>query len=258
LTIKIFKIFFRTGGCGGFWDKNLYPSIRGLDEKMDSFGGLELGLLVLESILLVATLVLLMFSIKEGRERDKLIMEVGRATKILTRHEYFITVTDNMMDSKEEVIGCITGRLPTGEDKKRTRDVVTNIEKLTRAGVKVKYLLPKFHDRLHVGWLYTQAGAEVRYSAFPQVDDFRYMVVDSRVSIIGIPERIGETQATKKGYCIPSEGLSSILKEHFNKSWDEGITYEQYVKETLQQTGASPRALAKELEMDESELRRFS
>lgn len=224
---------------------------------METIGGLGLGLLVLESVLLVATVVLLVFNIREGRERDKLIMEVSRATKILTRYEYFITVTDNMMDSKEEVIGCITGRLPTGEDKKRTSDIIHNIEKLAGAGVKVKYLLPKFHDRLHVGWLYTRAGAEVRYSGCPQVDDFRYMVVDGKVSIIGIPERIGEKQATKKGYCIPSEGLSSILKNQFNKCWDEGIVYEQYVKEILNQSGASPRALAQELEMDESELKRF-
>ena len=224
---------------------------------MEILGELGLGLLVLESVLLVVTVILLVFSIREGRERDKLIIEVGRATKMLSRHEYFITVTDSMMDAKEEVIGCITGRLPTGEDRKRTGDVINRIEKLASAGVKVKYLLPKFHDRLHVGWLYTQAGAEVRYIGCPLVDDFRYTVVDGKVSIIGIPENIGEKQATKKGYCIPSEGLSSILKDHFNGCWDEGITYEQYMKETLNQTGASPRGLAQELKMDESELERF-
>jgi hypothetical protein len=219
---------------------------------------LELGLLLLESVLLVATLILLTFSIKEGRQRDKLIMEVGKATRILSRHEYFMTVADNMMDAEVEVIGRITGRLPTGEDKKRTGEIVNNIKRLVKRGVRVRYIMPKFHDRLHLGWLYTRAGAEVRYGGCSQVGDFRYMVVDGRVSIIGIPEEIGEKEATKKGYFIPSEGLSSLLEENFNTCWEEGVTYEDYIRETLAQTGASPKALAQELRIDVSELEKYA
>lgn len=46
---------------------------------------LELGLLLLESILLVVTVTLLIFNIFEGKQRDKLLREVGRATQVLSR-----------------------------------------------------------------------------------------------------------------------------------------------------------------------------
>ena len=90
---------------------------------------MEFGLLVLESVLLVVTVILLVFSLKEGRGRDKLIMEVSKATRALTHHEYFLSVVDSMMDAKVEVKGCITGRMPEGEDIKRTRELVYQIEK---------------------------------------------------------------------------------------------------------------------------------
>jgi hypothetical protein len=143
-------------------------------------------LLILESVLLVATIILLVVSLREGRGRDSLIMELGKAVRVLTRHEYFLTVFDAMIDAKKEVVNII--------------------EKLVKEGVGVCYLLPKFQDRLHVGWLYSRAGAEVRYSACPLVEDFRYTVVDNRAALIGIPESTGEKEATKKGYPIPSEG----------------------------------------------------
>ncbi|MDO9288454.1 MAG: hypothetical protein Q7T83_06645 [Thermodesulfovibrionales bacterium] len=219
---------------------------------------IETGLLMLESILLVVTIILLIYSIKEGRGRKGLLLEVGKATKILTRQEYFLTVTDSMMDAKTEVIGAITGRLPAGDDKKRTQDVTTNIERLAKNNVSVKYLLPKFPDRLHIGYLYTKAGAEVRYSGCAVVHDIRYIVVDEKLVVIGIPESIGEKEATKKGYRIPSEGLAAILKEHFNGCWDKNIRYEDYVKEVIKQTGTTTRSLARELQIDEEELEKLT
>lgn len=219
---------------------------------------IETWLLVLESVLLLATIILLLFSIREGRGRKKLLLEVERATKVLTRQEYFLTVTDSMMNASTEIIGCITGRLPSGDDKKRTKDVIANIERLKANGVKVKYLLPKFPDRLHIGHLYTKAGAEVRYSNCAIVHDIRYMVVDDRVAVIGIPESTGEKEATRKGYRIPSEGLAAILKEHFYSCWDKNITFENYLKEVIKQTGATPKLLARELQIDEGELEKFT
>lgn len=219
---------------------------------------IETWLLVLESVLLLATIILLLFSIREGRGRKKLLLEVERATKVLTRQEYFLTVTDSMMNASTEIIGCITGRLPSGDDKKRTKDVIANIERLKANGVKVKYLLPKFPDRLHIGHLYTKAGAEVRYSNCAIVHDIRYMVVDDRVAVIGIPESTGEKEATRKGYRIPSEGLAAILKEHFYSCWDKNITFEDYLKEVIKQTGATPKLLARELQIDEGELEKFT
>lgn len=219
---------------------------------------IELILLILESLLLAFTIALLIFSLKEGRGRDKLIMEVSRATRVLTRHEYFLMVTDTMMDATSEVVACITGRMPSGEDKKRTQEVIYNIEKLAKNGVKVRYLLPKFQDRLHVGWLYTKAGAEVRYSGCPSVSDFRYTVVDAKKSIVGIPEHIGQMEATSKGYVIPSEGMSGILRDNFHQCWDGASTYEEFLKETMKLTGATTAALAREIKIEEAELNKIT
>jgi hypothetical protein len=118
--------------------------------------------------------------------------------------------------------------------------------------------MPKFPDRLHIGYMYKKAGAEIRYSDCVIVHDIRYMVVDDGVIVIGIPESTGEKEATKKGYRIPSEGLAAILKEHFYSCWDKNITFENYLKEVIKQTGATPKLLARELQIDEMELEKFT
>lgn len=217
----------------------------------------ETILLVLESVLLVATIILLLYSIREGKGRKNLLLEVGKATKILTRQEYFLTVTDSMMDARVEVVGFITGRPPAEDDKKRVRDIINNLEKLTKKDIKVKYLIPKFPDRLHIGYLYSRAGAEVRYGIGAIASDIRYIIVDDRFVVIGIPESMGEKEATKKGYRIPSESLAAILKDQFYRCWEESMTYEKYVKEAIKQTGLTPEQLGRELQIDETELKMF-
>jgi len=219
---------------------------------------IESALILLESLLLVLTVLLLLFSIKEGRGRRSLLLEVEKATKVLTRQEYFLAVIDSMMDSKVEIVGFITGRFPAGEDTKRTRAIINNIERLTKEGVSIKYMIPKFHDRLYVGHLYTKAGAQVRYSACHIVHDFRYIVVDDRLVVIGMPESTGEKEATRKGYSIPSEGLAAILKEYFYKCWEENTGYEEYFTEVIKQTGATPKLLSQELHIDEDEIKRIA
>lgn len=217
----------------------------------------ETILLILESTLLVATIILLLYSIREGKSRKNLLLEVGKATKILTRQEYFLTVTDSMMDAKVEIIGFITGRPPAEDDKKRVRDIINNIETLAKNGIKAKYLVPKFPDRLHIGYLYSKAGAEVRYNICTNANDIRYIIVDERFVVIGIPESTGEKEATKKGYRIPSEGLAVILKDHFYRCWEESMMYEKYVKEAIKQTGLTPKQLGRELKIDENEIKKF-
>jgi len=217
---------------------------------------LEVGLLILESVLLVVTIILLLYSLKEGRERNTLIKEVGRATKILTRQEYFLAIIDSMMDAKEEIIGCITGRMPMGQDKKMTRDIIETIKRLTAKGVKIKYLVPKFPDRLHIGVLYSNAGAEVYYSSCLMVHNLRFIIIDSRIVVIGIPESTGEKEATKKGYVIPSEGLAIVLKNYFYACEDQ-ITLNDYLKEVITQTGANVEQLAREYRLDPASLRKF-
>ncbi len=214
---------------------------------------IEIGLLILESVLLIVTIILLVYSIKEGKQRNKLLIEVSRATKVLSREEYFLTVIDSMMDAKKEIIGTITGRPPKGDDRKLTRNVTEIIEKLSKKGVKITYLLPKFPDRLHIGYLYSKAGAEVRYSNCVMVHNLRFIVVDEKSVVLGIPELTGEKEATKKGFRIPSEGLAVILKEYFNQCENQ-MGFVDYLREVVSQTGASTSQIAKEFEIEESGL----
>jgi len=217
---------------------------------------IEIGLLLLESVLLVATIILLVYSIREGKQRDNLLMEMGKATKILTRQEYFLMVIDSMMGAKDEIVGCITGRIPGGEDRQMTRDIIATIEDLSKNKVRVKYLLPKFPDRLHIGYLYTKAGAEIFYSSCLMVHNMRFIIVDERIIIIGIPEIVGETEATKKGYRIPSEGLAMVLRNYFN-TCEKQTNFTDYIKEVMNQTGATLQHLAREYKIDEHELIRL-
>jgi hypothetical protein len=210
--------------------------------------------MVLESLLLVATIVLLVYNIHEGKQRDNLLREVGKATKVLTRQEYFFSVMESMLDAEREIIGCITGRPPSGDDIKMTRNFVGAIEKMTEKGVHIKYLLPKFPDRLHIGVRYTKAGAEVLFSSCLMVHNMRFSIVDERIVVLGIPESMGEMEATKKGYRIPSEGLAMILKNYFD-TCEKRTSLKEYLREIIEQTGATPEHLAREFHVDEKDLR---
>jgi hypothetical protein len=212
------------------------------------------GLLLLESVLLVATLVLLIYGVYEGKRRDELLREVGRVTKVLTRHEYFFAIMEAMHSAKQEILGCITGTPPTGDDVKMTSHFAEAIRNMTKKGVKVMYLLPKFPDRIPIAVQYTKAGAEVLFSSCLMVHSIRYTVVDERVVVLGIPESIGEREATKKGYTIPSEGLAMVLKNYFNECEDK-TSLKAYLQEVCRQTGATVEHLAREFRLDEKDLK---
>lgn len=217
---------------------------------------IELWLLLLESLLLVATVVLLAYNIHEGKQRDQLLREVGRATKVLSRQEYFYVLIESMQEAEQEIIGCITGSAPGADDVRMTRYIISTIEKMTQKGVRIKYLLPKFPDRLQIGVQYSQAGAEIRFSRCLMVHSIRYSIVDGKVVIFGVPESTGEREATKKGYRIPSEELALILKDYFN-SCEKQMTLKEYLQEIIEQTGASPEQLAREFRLDANWLKQI-
>ena len=217
---------------------------------------IEFGLLLLESILLIATVTMLVYGIHEGRRRDEMLRELGKATKVLTRQEYFFSIMNAMMDAKREIIGCVTGTPPFGDDIRMVRHFADAIEDMTRKGVSVRYLLPKFPDRLQIGIQYTKAGADVRFSSCLMVHTLRYTVVDERIVVIGIPESVGEREATKKGYAIPSEGLALVLKDYFS-GCAEHISLKGYIQEVIKQTGATLEHLAREFRLDEKDLKTF-
>jgi hypothetical protein len=162
---------------------------------------------------------------------------------------------DAMMDAREEVIGCITGTPPSEDDVRKTRRIAKAIEDLSRKGVKVQYLLPKFPDRLQIAVLYTKAGAEVRFSTCLMVHNLRYIVVDDRIVVLGVPENIGEREATKKGFKVPSEGLARVLKDYFVVC-DKQCSLSEYIQEVIGQTGATLEQLAREFHLDEKDLKR--
>jgi hypothetical protein len=217
---------------------------------------IEFGLLVLESVLLVATIILLIYSLHEGKHRDLLLKEVARFTKVLTRQEYFFSLMDAMFSARQEIIGCITGTPPTGDDIRMTRNIVSAIEGQTRKGVIIKYLLPKFPDRIHIGVRYAMAGAEVRFSSCLMVHSIRFSVIDDRVVVLGVPESIGEKEATKKGYAIPSEGLALLLKNYFY-SCEQQTSLKVYLQEVIQHSGATLAHLARELHLEERDLQKI-
>lgn len=215
---------------------------------------IEFGLILLESILLIVTIILLIYNIHEGRQRDLLLREVGRATKILTRQEYFLTVVDAMFNAEREIVGCITGSLPADDERNMTENIAAVIEKLTVKGVRISYLLPKFPDRLHIGMRYGKAGADIRFSNSLMVHTIRYSIVDEKMVVLGIPESTGEKEATKKGYKIPSEGLAVILKAHFEVC-DKHSDLKGYLQEVIAQSGATPDQVAREFRLNEKDVR---
>ena len=215
------------------------------------------GLLLLESALLVASLVLLVYGVYEGKRRDELLREVGRVTKVLTREEYFLSIIHAILDAKEEIVGCITGTPPSGDDIRMTRHLADAIRDMAKKGVTIKYLVPKFPDRIPIALQYTKAGAEVLFSSCLLVHSIRYTVVDERIVVLGIPESIGETEATKKGYTIPSEGLATVLKNYFEECEDK-TDLKTYLQEVCKQTGATVEHLAREFRLDEKELKEIA
>jgi hypothetical protein len=137
------------------------------------------------------------------------------------------------------------------------KHIIDAIEKITRRGVSIRYLLPKFPDRLQIGVQYTKAGAEVRFSSCLMVHNIRYIVVDEKIVVLGIPESIGEREATKKGYSIPSEGLATVLRNDFN-GCDKQVSLKEYLREVIEHSGATLEHLAKEFHLEEEDLRSFA
>ena len=215
---------------------------------------IEIILLILESLLLGFTIILLLFSIKEGRGRKGLLLKIRKMTKVLSRQEYFLAIIEAMFDTQKELFGIITGRPPSEDDTKRINIIIKNIERLSKKGVSIKYILPKLHDRIHIGSLYSKAGAIVRYGTCCSAHDFRYIVVDNSFVVMGIPDNTGDKEATRKGHRIATEEFSKILGEHFSRCWEESIEHGNYIEEVVKQSGVSLKVLAKELQISEEDL----
>ena len=224
----------------------------------------ESVLLVVELILLIFTVVLLVFHLKQDKVHKNLIREMSRTTRVLTRQEYFSEVIQAFQETEKSIFGCITGSKPSDNDRKNIDIIVKNIQELVKKGVKISFLIPKFPNRLYIGYKYSTAGADIRYNNCIIASDIRYMIIDGKFVLVGIPDIVGESEPTKKGYRIPSLGISAILQDHLNQCWGSKVSlkYEQYVKEIIdgfksKDEKYSLEPLARELNIPSDELMRI-
>jgi hypothetical protein len=218
---------------------------------------IETILLLTESVLLVLTIILLLYSIREARHRKDLLMAVGKAVKILSRTEYFTTISESISEAEEDIFGYVTGRRAGGDDERKVAIIITAIKRAVARGVNVRYILPKFHDRLYMGFIYSAAGAEVKYRPSRVIHSLRYMVVDNKTAIVGIPETINQEEMTGKGHLLPSKALADVLKQHFYSRWGNSLSFGDYFNEVLGQTKSSADELAQELDIDPRKLQRI-
>jgi hypothetical protein len=223
---------------------------------------INLVLVIVELILLVPTLLLLVLGRREEKGRRHLLEQITSTAKMVSREEYFNSVRAGMQSAKQSIKGTITGSAPkTDEQEIRVKGVVDEIRAAGKRGVKLRYLLPKLHDRLTIAYRYTEAGAEIRFHPALVVSDLRYVVVDDKSTILGLPSTAGNDQPTREGYHIPSEGLSHIFAQQFESRWAEAVKYEEYLREVIAEAKShnpnmSEKLLASQLQIPESEIPR--
>ncbi|MDG6999503.1 MAG: hypothetical protein JRN15_10350 [Nitrososphaerota archaeon] len=211
---------------------------------------LNLILLLVELVLLVPTLLLLLLGRREEKGRQALLKEITKTAKMLSRQEYFNFVLSAMMTATESIKGSITGSVPTNsEEEDLVRRIAEQIKQALRnhPNLSIRYLLPRSQDRLSVAYRYKESGAEVRFHRALIVTDLRYMIVDHKVSVVGLPNAAGDDQPTKEGYLLPSEDLADTIDENFERKWKEAATYDEYAKEVLSEIRSQSRSVSSEL-----------
>lgn len=224
---------------------------------------INLILLVVELVLLIPTLLLLILGRNEERGRRQLLTHITGMAKMVSRQEYFNSVHSSMQKATKTVKGSITGSAPkTKEEDELVQNMVEEIRRSSKRSVLVQYLVPRSQDRLKVASRYKEAGAEIRFHPGLVVSDLRFVIVDSRTAVLGIPGTAGQNEPTREGFMISSEGLSEILSNQFESKWSDGISYDEYVKSVLEEVkshnpNVSDSLLSSQLQVPESELKRI-
>ncbi len=211
---------------------------------------LNLILLVVELLLLVPTLLLLLLGRREEKGRQALLKEITKTAKMLSRQEYFNSVLSAIMTATGSIKGSITGSMPTNvEEENLVHNITQQFKQSKKAHpeLAIRYLLPRSQDRLSVAYRYKVAGAEVRFHRSLIVTDLRYMIVDDRITVVGLPSMAGDDQPTKEGYLLPSEDLAATINESFENKWREAAAYEDYAKEVLSEIRSQSRSVSSEL-----------
>ena len=223
----------------------------------------SLVLLVVELILLIATLSMLILARREAHGRQLLLRQITSTAKMVSRQEYFNSVQFGMQNAVASIKGSITGSSPqTPEQRDRIEGIIEQIHRARSRNVTVQYLVPKAQDRIALASRYKEAGAELRFHAGLLVSDLRYVIVDGKHTVLGLPSAPGETEPTREGYVIRSEGLAQVLLQNFEGKWGEASTYDNYINGILLEIKShnpvvSTQLLSSQLGVSESDIKRM-
>ena len=212
-------------------------------------GTFQLPLLIVELFLLVATVSLLVLNRREQKARQKMIDHFSSVADVITRQEYFVAVVDAIQRAERSLSGSVSGSPPTHEEGEVIQQILDTIADAARRGVKMRYLLPLAPDRLQMGKRYKLSGAEVEFHPSLLISDMRYMLVDDRLVLVGVPERKGRNEPTRKGFTIPSESVAHLFKTQFEAEWasKEAKGYQEYLGQLVAQARVSNPSVSVEL-----------
>lgn len=220
---------------------------------------LEQTLLIVELLLLVLTVYLLLISRREAKGRTKLMEQLMWATRTFTRSEYFNIVHESIGQATSYICAAVTGTPPKDDEVGTIERLLRQFERASRSGVKLRFLLPKNPDRLMMGYKYKSVGGEVKYNPSLLVSDLRYMVVDGYLTVLGLPERSGIEEPTRKGQKIYSEGVSKMFLDRFEDMWNskQSVYYDEFVKQVVSESSSiSDELLASLLKIPVEEVKR--
>jgi hypothetical protein len=207
-------------------------------------------LLIVELALLVLTLLLLLLSRREWKGRERLFNLLMATMRILTRQEYFSMVMDSLKSAKKNIHAIVTGTAPSEASRNLVDGVLQVMSETNKNGISLNYLLPKSPEKLEMGYLYTKAGAKVRYHDGLVVYDLRFMLIDEKYAVLGLPETTGATEPTRRGALLRSETLASVLLEYFNKFWGSAEDFNTYLtKEVLKLLEENPELSAETISL---------
>ncbi len=209
----------------------------------------QLPLLLVELVLLVATVSLLILNRKDAKSREAMMDHFSSVADVITRQEYFVAVVDGIRRAERRLCGSVTGSPPSHEESEVITQILGAVNDAAKRGVEIRYLLPLLPDRLQMAKKYGVVGAQVKLHPALLISDARYMLIDEKEVLVGVPERRGKNEPTRKGYSIPSESVSHLFKVQFENQWSgkEAKTYEQYLSELVGQARVSNPNISAEL-----------
>jgi hypothetical protein len=213
----------------------------------------EFTLLVVEVLLLLVTLFVVILTMREARHRGALLNQMIQTASTVSRQEYFTTVVEGIQAAEKTLWGIVTGSKPEEREYDTIETIIEQLLAATSKEVEVRYLLPVNPDRLHMASRYKAAGAEVRFHPALVISDLRYMIVDDKLVVVGLPRRTGQDEPTRKGYKIPSERMTRILREDFEKYWEshDAVEYRTYLLRIIRDSREGHPSLSDQLLADQ-------